>query len=336
MFAASVAQLTHGGRFLRPVLLLGPCTLSLVSHCVASASSITLMKVISYIFSCSPALPVAIFFRFSFCLCEAVTNSHSECFPQIGTVALRLTICPGIAEASTVAGMAIVLFGMPLLLGYTLGFVLAAVSPAVVVNGMFALQKAGYGIKKGVPSLAVAAASFDDVVAITGYSLFIGLAIPQGALAWSLAFGPLNVIFGIVGGLTGGLALSLTYFWRTRWQRSGAIFLTSQMLMAFFVYFNFKGAGALSSLLVGAVTKNMWEAGIPKCLSTGKSTHHAHEAEADIAVAWQTFGQVRSADGSLCSCCLGRLEVCVTDVCACVAHAVLCDWRGFGLRQAPA
>ena len=55
------------------------------------------------------------------------------------------------------------------------GFVLAAVSPAVVVVGMFNLQQRGYGVEKGIPSLVVAAASFDDVVAISGFSMCIGL-----------------------------------------------------------------------------------------------------------------------------------------------------------------
>ena len=54
----------------------------------------------------------------------------------------------------------------------SLGFILGAVSPAVVVLGMFELQSMGYGVAKGIPSLVVAAASFDDVVAITGYTIF--------------------------------------------------------------------------------------------------------------------------------------------------------------------
>lgn len=81
---------------------------------------------------------------------------------------MRLTACPGIAEAVVVCGMAVALFGMPVPLGLTLGFILAAVSPAVVVTGMFDLQTRGYGVRKGIPSIVVAAASFDDVLAITG------------------------------------------------------------------------------------------------------------------------------------------------------------------------
>lgn len=67
-----------------------------------------------------------------------------------------------------VGAAAVLMFSMPFGLALTLGFILAAVSPAIVVSGMFELQTAGYGVKKGIPSIVVAAASFDDVVAITG------------------------------------------------------------------------------------------------------------------------------------------------------------------------
>lgn len=87
---------------------------------------------------------------------------------RTGWAAVRLTLCPGVAEALAVGAAAVLMFSMPFGLALTLGFILAAVSPAIVVSGMFELQTAGYGVKKGIPSIVVAAASFDDVVAITG------------------------------------------------------------------------------------------------------------------------------------------------------------------------
>ena len=94
-------------------------------------------------------------------------------------MAARLTALPGVSEALAVSLIVIPIFGMQYFLGLSLGFILGAVSPAVVVVGMFDLQKRGYGVSKGIPSLVVAAASFDDVLAITGFSLAIGLAVPQ-------------------------------------------------------------------------------------------------------------------------------------------------------------
>ena len=53
--------------------------------------------------------------------------------------------------------------------------------PAVVVVGMFDLQRRGYGVAKGIPSLVVAAASFDDVMAISGFSIVSGTLFASGS-----------------------------------------------------------------------------------------------------------------------------------------------------------
>ncbi len=58
--------------------------------------------------------------------------------------------------------------------GFVLGFVLAAVSPAVVVPSLLALQEEGLGVQQGIPSLIIAAASLDDIFAILGFSVALG------------------------------------------------------------------------------------------------------------------------------------------------------------------
>ena len=94
-----------------------------------------------------------------------------DAFKSVGWMAARLTLMPGLCEALTCGLFSMLIFKMSFPLGMCLGFILAAVSPAVVVLGMFELQSRGYGVTKGIPSLVVAAASFDDVVAITGYTI---------------------------------------------------------------------------------------------------------------------------------------------------------------------
>lgn len=59
-------------------------------------------------------------------------------------------------------------------------FVLGAVSPAVVVPSMLLLQKEGYGVEKGIPTLLMAAGSFDDILAITGFNTCFGMAFSSG------------------------------------------------------------------------------------------------------------------------------------------------------------
>ena len=126
-------------------------------------------------------------------------------------VAMRLTCVPGIVEAFVSGTMATFIFGMPFWLGLSLGFILAAVSPALVVVGMLKLQRLGYGVEKGIPSLIVAAASFDDIVAIAGFSVFIGLAIKSedASIFYSAIHGPLSLMLGTSIGIACGYVLSM-------------------------------------------------------------------------------------------------------------------------------
>jgi NhaP-type Na+/H+ or K+/H+ antiporter len=59
-------------------------------------------------------------------------------------------------------------------------FTLAAVSPAVVVPGMLDLQERKLGTTQGIPTLVTAAASIDDVYAITLFSLALSFVKPTG------------------------------------------------------------------------------------------------------------------------------------------------------------
>ena len=57
---------------------------------------------------------------------------------------------------------------------------LAAVSPAVVVPCMLSLSEKGYGVAKGIPTLVIAAASVDDVLAISGFGVVLGITFSKG------------------------------------------------------------------------------------------------------------------------------------------------------------
>ena len=56
-----------------------------------------------------------------------------------------------------------------------LGFIIAAVSPAIIVPAMLSLMENGLGKKKNIPTLILAGASIDDVFAITIFSTFLGM-----------------------------------------------------------------------------------------------------------------------------------------------------------------
>ncbi len=130
---------------------------------------------------------------------------------QVGGASLRLGIIPCVVEGFAVMGLAHVIWQLPWLEAGMLGFILAAVSPAVVVPAMLRLRQAGLGWDKQVPTMVLAGASLDDVIAITVFSAFLGASV-AGYGVWSgLAMLPVQVFLGILGGIVLGLLLLWAY-----------------------------------------------------------------------------------------------------------------------------
>lgn len=98
-------------------------------------------------------------------------------FTGKGLTVVLLTIIPQFSEAIAVACASRWIFGMNWALCFAQGFTLGAVSPAVVVPSLMILHKAEYGTKKGIPTTLIAAASFDDIIAITIFSVFLSVGL---------------------------------------------------------------------------------------------------------------------------------------------------------------
>ncbi|TNN22669.1 Mitochondrial sodium/hydrogen exchanger 9B2 [Liparis tanakae] len=62
---------------------------------------------------------------------------------------------------------------------------------------MLLLQRDGYGVDKGIPTLLMAAGSFDDILAITGFSTCLGIAFSTGTGPCPL--GSSGVLWGPLG-----------------------------------------------------------------------------------------------------------------------------------------
>ncbi len=92
----------------------------------------------------------------------------------------RLAFSPCLAETLTVAVASHFILNFPWLWGLILGFLMSAVSPAVVVPCLLQLQEKGYGVSKGIPTLVIAAASVDDVLAISGFTILLGITFKPG------------------------------------------------------------------------------------------------------------------------------------------------------------
>lgn len=57
---------------------------------------------------------------------------------------------------------------------------MGAVTPAIVVPTLMSLQKKGYDSDNKISTIVIAAASFDDIVAISGFGIFFGIIFNEG------------------------------------------------------------------------------------------------------------------------------------------------------------
>jgi solute carrier family 9B (sodium/hydrogen exchanger), member 1/2 len=162
-------------------------------------------------------------------------------FTGKGLTVVLLTLCPQVCEALMSGIATYFIFGMPWPLCVCMGFCLGAVSPAVLVPSLMILQKNGYGVKKGIPTTLIAASSFDDIIAITVFGVFLTVAINEapGGIAeesdsvwFELAFVGLQVIVGLAVGLSVGYMMKCFVGCpsdRTKWPK---FFLTLAMAIA--------------------------------------------------------------------------------------------------------
>lgn len=146
-------------------------------------------------------------------LIRAGLGINKETLNKIGGPAIRMSFIPGIIEGSTVAVVSHFFLGFTFIEAGILGFILAAVSPAVVVPSMLELKDAGYGKKNEIPTLILAGASVDDVFAITIFGVFIGLASGNAIdITHLLVSVPLGIILGALIGA--GIGFLLVWFFK--------------------------------------------------------------------------------------------------------------------------
>lgn len=125
-----------------------------------------------------------------------------------GITALKMSSIPCLTEGLFVIFASVKFLGFTPIQGGILGFIIAAVSPAVVVPSMLKLIEDNIGSKKGIPTLILAGASIDDVFAITIFSAFLGLyGGSRINIATQLLNIPISIILGIAAGAVIGFLL---------------------------------------------------------------------------------------------------------------------------------
>lgn len=141
-------------------------------------------------------------------LLRAGLGIEKENIKKVGKPAIKLSFIPGLMEGFTVAFLAMLFLDFTFVQGGILGFIIAAVSPAVIVPAMLDLMDRGLGKEKNIPTLILAGASIDDVFAITIFSAFLGIygggEVNIGLKILSI---PLSIALGILSGILIGWIL---------------------------------------------------------------------------------------------------------------------------------
>ncbi|KAK0055993.1 mitochondrial sodium/hydrogen exchanger 9B2 [Biomphalaria pfeifferi] len=217
-------------------------------------------------------------------LTRAGLGLDSKALRRLSYVVLRLAFLPCLTETIIDGITSHLILGFPWQWAFMLGFVIAAVSPAVVVPSLISLGERRYGIDKGIPTLVIAAASLDDILAITGFGVLLGVTFSTGDIAWTLSKGPLEVVLGIVYGIIGGIILWYIpqkssrhlLFFRT-------LLLMTLGLMAIFtsIKFHWAGAGPLAVLTVSFIAAVKWRSEFPE--------NEKNPVENVIDVVWMIF-----------------------------------------------
>ncbi|XP_072480355.1 sodium/hydrogen exchanger 9B1 isoform X2 [Notamacropus eugenii] len=177
-------------------------------------------------------------------------------------VCLRLSIGPCCIEACSAAIFSHFIMKFPWLWGFLLGFVLGAVSPAVVVPAMLMLQEQGYGVKKGIPTLLIAASSFDDILAITGFNSFLSITFTAAPVYKNIFRGVYEAVIGVTGGILMGYFIR--YFpsndqTTLAWKRAFLLLGSSITAVIGSSRLGLHGSGGLGAIVLTFVSSLGWK-----------------------------------------------------------------------------
>ena len=130
---------------------------------------------------------------------------------KVGLPAILLSFIPCLFEGFTLLFLFHFIVGFDYAVAGVCAFLIAAVSPAVVVPSMLDLKERGFGQKNDIPTMILAGASMDDVFAITIFTIFMGMA---GGREISISRSLLQIPISIFGGIAAGIILGflLVYY----------------------------------------------------------------------------------------------------------------------------
>ncbi|MBF0498518.1 MAG: cation:proton antiporter [Candidatus Riflebacteria bacterium] len=141
-------------------------------------------------------------------LLRAGFSIHLQTLHKFGFRLLLLAVIPSLFEAVTVASIAHTFFSFSWNSSFTLGFILPAVSPAVIIPFMLQCIEEKRGLEKQIPHLILTAASLDNILNILICNVFISMyAHSDASLAYQFIKIPVALFNGLLLGLFAGVIL---------------------------------------------------------------------------------------------------------------------------------
>lgn len=145
-------------------------------------------------------------------LLRAGLGIKKETLNRVGIPAIKMSFLPGLMEGITILFLGSYLLNISRIESGMLAFIIAAVSPAVIVPQMLDFIERKKGANRGIPTLILAGASIDDVFAITLFTTFLGLYGGKNInITTKILQIPLSIILGIILGLFTGLLMILIF-----------------------------------------------------------------------------------------------------------------------------
>ncbi|XP_054711692.1 sodium/hydrogen exchanger 9B1-like [Uloborus diversus] len=196
-------------------------------------------------------------------LLKAGLGLDPEKLKRLKMAVIKLSFIPCLLETLGSSVFAHYLLGLPWLWSCMLGFIVSAVSAAVLVPGVLMLEEKRYGIRSGIPTLIMASVSIDNIVALTGFVVTFSILSSNENLTWALVKRPLEPCIGFLfGGIFGAL---LRYIPDENIPKNSLVYYRTILLFLGGMAFSFvskragiSGAGALSCVSLAFVAALKW------------------------------------------------------------------------------
>ncbi|MCM1992120.1 cation:proton antiporter [Oceanirhabdus seepicola] len=187
-------------------------------------------------------------------LLRAGLGINKQTLKKVGKVSLKMASIPCLLEGTAILLVAHFLLDFTFIQSGILAFIIAAVSPAVIVPSMLELKESGRGMDKGIPVLILAGSSIDDIFAMTLFSVFIGLEKNTGVpLGKQLLAIPFEIVGGILlGCIAGYIIIKIMKRFKSKFSKQDKLLIL--LASSFGVYIlgdMIKVSGLLSIMAIG-------------------------------------------------------------------------------------